>query len=638
MGTGIVAQQTSGGALDIGTGAGLTALVLAVIAAAVIAWLHVSTRPTRVRAGEPTMDVGDEPPAVVGLLTSGFRVEDQTMPATVMDLAHRGYFSIDDIGGDRIVLRLRTPPTDDQLTAYETRVLRHVERNQTNGVVPAPVLTLGPQGVSEKWFRSFTREVTKHAQSLGLTRRRWDLKHVGMAWGAVLLAGAPAALLANTAPRTPDPAGWGAPGNLFAGMAFVLTAGLVWVAQRVSRADDQVDLPPGTDAARHWLGVKRYYEDHGRFDEKPAASVAIWDRNLAYATAMGLAPLVQRQIPFETEHDKHAWSRATGHWRRVTVSYRSPVPSWGDRPISVAFRGLVQGVVLGILTYAALYVAGADIELDQLTDDQRRMIGFGALVVAAITATLALVAVVRLVLGVSDLFGKRTVEGELVRRRATQRGDKLPPVIRWLYRNQRDRQYGNVKRGDRLPTTYHLAIDTGDGSRIRAFRVNRRIHDQVRQGAVIRAVVTRRLGYVSSVETITPPPADSPDRDPVEANPLVAETVRRATGALRDRLGAASAAGGVAGMAGRLEEMTDEQGRPVLDQTDDDGVTLRERLAESTSQLDRALADPRIAGSGIAQQILGTLRGDGEPDRPRADHDDRRDDQHDVRSDDHDQR
>ena len=41
-----------------------------------------------------------------------------------------------------------------------------------------------------------------------------------------------------------------------------------------------------------------------------AASVAIWDQHLAYATAMGLAQKVQRQIPFETEHDRHAWSRA----------------------------------------------------------------------------------------------------------------------------------------------------------------------------------------------------------------------------------------------------------------------------------------------------------------------------------------
>lgn len=610
MGTSTIAQQSGGGAFEIGTTAGLVSLVIALAAAAAMAWLHVTTRPSRVRAGEPTMDLAAHPPAVVGLLTSGFRVEDQTMPATVVDLAHRGWFSIDDIGGDRVVLQLRSAPADDVLTPYEQRVHRHVERNQTDGVVPAAVLTLGPQGVSEKWFRSFVREVTAHARQLDLCRRRWDLRHVGMAWAAVVVAGAPAALLMNGAPRTSDPAGWGSPGNLFAGIALVVAAALAWAAQRVSRSDDQVDLPAGRAAATHWLGVKRYYLDHGRFDEKPAASVAIWDRNLAYAAAMGLAPLVQRQLPFETEHDRHAWSRATGHWRRVTISYRPPVPSWGDKPLSVALRGLVQAVVTGIVCVAAFTVAGMDVELEQLSDDARRMIGLGALVVAVLAGSVFVVSVLRLLLGVSDVFATRTVEGELVRRRATQQGDRLPPVLRWLWRNQRTRDGAGMKRHQTLRTTYHLAVDDGTESRIRAHRVRRRIHDQVAQGARVRMTVSPRLGYVSAVETLAPPPAGTAG-DPSVAHPLIDEAVDRATGAIAGTIGAG---GGVAGMASRLESMTDEQGRPVLDQADADGVTLRDRLAQGQSELDRALADPRIAANPVLGKILGTLRGDGRPD------------------------
>jgi len=69
--------------------------------------------------------------------------------------------------------------------------------------------------------------------------------------------------------------------------------------------------------------------------------------------------------------------------------------------------------------------------------------------------------------------------------------------------------------------------------------------------------------------------------------------------------------------------MTDESGRPLLDQVDDEGVTLRERLSESQGQLDRMRSDPRLADSplaGIFDAIeaalaTGTESGTDEPTR-----------------------
>ncbi|HSL59332.1 MAG TPA: hypothetical protein VK866_15905 [Acidimicrobiales bacterium] len=603
----VVAQQTTTNVLDTSTPVGVAVLVCAVVAAGIIAWLRATTGPGRVRPGPQSMELRPETPALVDLLTGGFEVEDDAVPATVVDLAARGWLTIESVGGDRVILRLRARQPDDALTAYEQRVMRHIERHQTDGVVPAPVLTLGPEGVSQRWFRGFVREVTAHGRELGLCRRRWDLRHLAVLWAAVALAVAPAWLAASAVPRIDDPTGWGSVGNLLLGLAIGLGAVLVWVAQGVTRSDAQTDTPAGREAAAHWLGVRDYFRESGQFADQPAAAVAIWDRNLAHATAMGLAPLVQRQLPFETEHDRHAWSLASGHWRRIKVSYRAPRPSWGDKPLSVAFRGLVQAVVTGFLAVAALTVSGSDEILDQLTADQRRGVGLAALVVAILAAGAFIIAVIRFLLGVSDLFASRTVEGEVVRRRAFQEGHRLPKVVQWLWYSQRDSS--GVRRDQHRATRYHLAIDPGDVDLVRAFRVTRAIHDQVQQGARVRAQVTPRLGYVKAIETLAPPRASAAS-EPGVLHPLAAEAVDRTTQAVTDRLGAS---GGIAGAFSRLEAMTDEQGRSVLDQTDDDGVSLRERMAESQGRLDEVMADPRVASNPLLGSILGAIAGSPPP-------------------------
>ena len=611
------AQQNTG-AFEVATSTGVAVLVLALVAGVFMLWTRRSTRPNRIRGVEPTMELRQESPAVVDLLTGGFEVEGDAMPATVIDLAARKWFTIDDLGGGRIVLRLRQRELDDPLTAYEERVMRHIRAHETDGIVPAPVLTLGPEGVSERWFKGFRREVAAHARELGLCHRRWDLRHVAMAWAAVGVAAAPAGIVASSADRTTDPTGWGTPGNLFLGLSFVIAFALAWYAQRISRSDAHIDTPEGLEAARHWEGVKAFYRANGRFEDKPAPSVVLWERNLAYATALGLAPLVQRQIPFETEHDRKAWSLETGHWRRITISYTARVPSWGEAPWKVAFAGLVQAVVTGALAYVGYYVASNEIDLEAvaLTDDQRRYVGLAGLVLAIVMAALCALAVARLLLGSSDLFARRTIEGELVRRRELPTGHRLPRSVQWVLARHggRRHQYTNRRRhaldprhDDHRRRRMYLAIDDGDGERIRALRVRRQIFGEVQQGARVRATITPRLGYVTSVETLSPPRASAAD-EAASAHPLAAEAVDAAIGAVTGRIGELSE------QLAQMEQMTGPDGTPVLDQTDDDGVTIRERLAEGQSRLDQLRDDPRVARTPLLGQIFDTLMADGRPD------------------------
>ncbi len=587
--------------LDPAPIASIATLAIALVAGAGVLWVWLSTAPRRVRPGDSTMELRDETPALVDLLTGGFEVEDDAVPATAVDLAGRGFYDLEEYGGDLMIrLRSKGGPEDD-LTRYEARVLRHIRNHATDGITPAAVLTIGPEGVSKRWFTGFVREVTKDGRSRDLCHRRFDLKHLAMAWALVAVAVAPAWILASVAGRTDDPTAWGSIGNLALGLAILTGFGVVFLAGKLSRSDAQADTPAGREAAAHWLGVRNFYRDSGRFEDKPAASVAIWERHLAYATAMGLAPEVQRQLPFETEHDRHAWSRATGQWRRVKVRYQSFRPGWGEHPGKVAFGGLIQAVVYGAIAFFALSAVRSETQLDTLEAEQRRWVSLGGTIIAVVLGVAAVYALVKLVIGIADLFPRRTLEGEVVRRRTYRTGHRLPKVLQWAMWSGTD-EHG-MRRDYRRRTRRHIAIDDGSDDRILAYSVRDEVFRDALQGARVRVRVSPLLGYVSDLQLLSPPPRSAASEAGV-AHPLVEETATAAGSRL---------AAGLDGALERAATMTDENGRPLLEQTDDEGVTIEQRLQESRQQLDRMRNDPRIASSPLAG-LFDAFAGQGQPE------------------------
>jgi hypothetical protein len=578
----------------------IVALVAALAAGAGVLWVWLSTAPTRVRAAAATMELRDETPAVVDLLTGGFEVEDDAVPATAIDLAIQGCYDLEEYGGD-VIIRLRPSRArvDDDLKPYETRVLRHIRNHATDGVTPAAVLTIGPEGVSKRWFTGFVREVTKDGRQQGLCHRRFDLKHLAIAWLLVAVAMVPAWIVARTADRTDDPTGWGSIGNLTLGLALLCGFAVFFLAAKLSRSDAQADTPKGREAAAHWLGVRDHYRSSGQYEDKPAASVAIWERHLAYATAMGLAPVVQRQLPFETEHDRHAWSRATGQWRRVKVRYQSFRPGWGRHPGKVALGALLQAVVYGAIAYFALNVARSESQLDSLDDQQRRWVSLGATIIAVAAGVAAAYALLKLVIGLADLFPRHTIEGEVVRRRTFRTGHRLPKAVQWAAWSGND-EHG-MRRDHQRKTRHHLAVDDGSDDRVLAYEVRAEIAQQAPQGARVRIRVSPLLGYVSSLEVLSPPPRAA-HSEPGLAHPLVEETATAA---------GAKLAAGLDGALAHAASMTDKDGRPLMEQTDDEGVTLGQRLSEGRDQLDQLRRDPRVASSPLAGLLDAFAGGDG---------------------------
>jgi hypothetical protein len=122
-----------------------TPLLVATVAAVVL-WVLLllgvafATRARGVDPGPATMELGEEPPAVVDLLTNDWRVTADAIPATLLDLAARGYLDLEQYGPGCTVCRVRRT-SGEGLEAYERMVLEHVAGLAVDGVVPAEALT-----------------------------------------------------------------------------------------------------------------------------------------------------------------------------------------------------------------------------------------------------------------------------------------------------------------------------------------------------------------------------------------------------------------------------------------------------------------------------------------------------------------
>src|SRR5262245_34712430 len=159
--------------IDARPAASIAALVVAVLAGMALVAVLRSRRLSHIEPSGASIELRPETPAVVDLLTGGFEVDDDSVPATVVHLAARRWFAIEDYGDDTIIRTRTSRPPNDSLLAYEKRVLDHIEHHAIDTVVPTRVLTIGPQGVSDRWFRNYADEVTDHAQRLGLCVDRW---------------------------------------------------------------------------------------------------------------------------------------------------------------------------------------------------------------------------------------------------------------------------------------------------------------------------------------------------------------------------------------------------------------------------------------------------------------------------------
>jgi hypothetical protein len=251
---------------------GLVGPLLVATVVATVLWLVLllvaafATRPRDVDPAPATMELGEESPAVVDLLTNDWRVTPDAIPATLLDLAARGFVDLDQHGQGRTVCRVRRTAAGG-LESYERMVFDHVAGLAVDGVVPAEALTTGPQDASARWWRAFQRAVVEDARARGLTRDRWSRPVERLLRVAALVPAGLAVLLANAAMGLNF-------GTVAAGIVlWVVLTGLVkrfrdqrdtptWAATRCSRPCRPRRWPSGTGT---WPMVPRSGSPRRRF-------------------------------------------------------------------------------------------------------------------------------------------------------------------------------------------------------------------------------------------------------------------------------------------------------------------------------------------------------------------------------------
>jgi hypothetical protein len=441
--------------------------------------------------GPETSDLGDEPPAVANLLANRCQVTHAAAAATLLDLAARGHLEVFEVGPDRYVVRVRTTTASETLTPYEEQVLGLVEARATGGSAPLEAIQLG-DAEAAGWHTRFAKSVVRDARARGLLRGRWsriDWVVFGVLAGAawlLLASGLDVAHVEETArsvstsSRRFQPQDWYWVG--LGGWLLTLTVISRLRAIRYSRA--------GTQAAARWLGVKRYLAHDPSFGDAPPAAVTIWQRLLAYGTALGAARAAAAAIPLSVEDRRTAWSRAGGDWHQVHIEYPRHF-GYGERPRTVLLGGLLRVLFWGALCFVvvpvaanAAWSAGSD-ALHQHAVNGGAVVGL----VVAFTVVFGILAAVLLVRfadgavrtwrGVADLRRTRIVEGPVV---------KAIGVGRWF------------------------AVDPGHVDHVRAWHPG--VAPLPPRGATVRATVTPHLCFVSALDVVAPPPAPTPAGTP----------------------------------------------------------------------------------------------------------------------------
>ena len=342
----------------------LVAVGLVLLVAAVVTWwlwfaaerAALRRRRHLPRPAAATMDLGSESPAIVNLLVHAGEVTTEAVPATLLDLAARRHIEVFEASPDEYACRLRSKPTEE-LRPYERQVYDVVADAAKDGSVPVATLSASMHPESAAFWGLFRQRVRKEARDGGL---------VGGHFSAHLLIGlVPQVLLA-------------------AGLTALVPAGVVlwvplalglWIVSFVIVLRHSADLlsAKGQDAAARWLGVRDFLAGDDAFKSLPPAAVAIWDRYLAYAAAMGVAKdaakgllLAFRTTPTHADHE-HAMAMLhdpLGAIASMPADLRpDSLQGFGQAepfgPPSDDFAALVRGLMLGGPGVAMEAAAGA---------------------------------------------------------------------------------------------------------------------------------------------------------------------------------------------------------------------------------------------------------------------------------------
>jgi hypothetical protein len=349
---------------------GRTTLILAGIWAGflTISWLiSLLLRPRPVRPAPATPDLPAEPPpAVVNYLVHGCRVDPDAAVGTLVDLAARRYLELYQPGTDpeQILIRIRQRHVPG-LAPYEQRVMdRVIAAAGTGNTVSLEELSHRYAEDGFQWSQRFAKEVAKDAKERKLAVDRWSDVALALLMGGTLISCATVIILPGRIEESafgPDSEPLSTSGGvgllvLAAVSAIVLFIAVLGILSKWFAGERRTAA--GREATAGWLGVAAWLRAHDSFADLPTASVAVWDRYLAYGAAMGAVPEVSGAVDLAVGDRAVLWSTYGGRRRPVRVDYPSAGKRNGLPPPAIIVYGLLWFGVVGAGGYAIVQWGG----------------------------------------------------------------------------------------------------------------------------------------------------------------------------------------------------------------------------------------------------------------------------------------
>ncbi len=463
--------------------------VLVILAAVVAGLSMIVSQRSSARLSPPVpIEIGDrrpgpdqEPPAVVGLITNGYRVPRTAVVATTIDLIRRGWVrAAQSDQGELVILTRGATPTADTIRPAEQMVLNHLVANSYEGATSASILSEAQLRISRSWMRRFERHVAEDARHRGLTAPRWRTADLLLPAGVVLVG---ALFLAQTLSGSPR----------IESITEAWTWRLIWlitlvalgfVAWRTIRAAIDIAEVPTEDGERRagqWIGYRRRL--NGLIPDHASVLVAADQQlALAYGVVLGLAPHVIDEIAVIDDDPSIAWSEAGGLAHVVNVS-RPRRPGYGLNPLIALFTGLLVVTAAQVLQ-RVLHSVGDERTVTTLFGVSSGVVGAVEDALHGIGTALwipTMLGIWLVIAGIVDSIWVRHSQGPIIKARRA-RPERLIPE--------------RLRRGRMV---IDLAVDDGHASAVRSLVATERT--AVPEGVWAHVASTRLLGHIRTVRS-----------------------------------------------------------------------------------------------------------------------------------------
>ena len=244
--------------------------IAGVLALAWVVWRKWGKEPDLTSEIDYWREVPDDPPAVAIALEDWGYVDTDAFSATIVDLAQRGYLTIEETDKDHKFTA--TDKSRGGLLEFERMALSKLfENGDESSQKQITAWAKAHRTTAASWLTSFTSAVVKSYEAKG-----YQVKGQAAGWVLYLLL---VALLGGFAAIAITNEAFAA-GGAAIGAGVLLLACMILLRRRT---------PAGAQRYAEWNGLRKFLKDFSQLEDAPSGHMALYERYLVAAVALGVA-------------------------------------------------------------------------------------------------------------------------------------------------------------------------------------------------------------------------------------------------------------------------------------------------------------------------------------------------------------